>query len=111
MRLSPEISDFLSRELLKIPVQCQLFLFGSRTSETAKGGDIDILILSESKLERKFIRDIRIGFYKRFGFVKLDIVNFTFHEDNAFKDIIMDDAILIASNIEVSMAPHGSANI
>ena len=103
MRLSPEISDFFLAEVLKIPIRSKLYLFGSRTIDASKGGDIDILILSELKLDRKSNRDFRIRFYKRFGFQKLDIVNFTFEEENAFKDIITEDAILIASNAPESI--------
>jgi uncharacterized protein len=99
MRLSPEILDFLKNEVAEIQVPARMYLFGSRTKDEAKGGDIDILILSEAKLERQILRNIRIRFLKKFGDTKLDIVNFTFEEKSAFKEVIMDDAILIGSNM------------
>jgi predicted nucleotidyltransferase len=98
MRLSPEFTEFLAGEISEISVPVRVFLFGSRTSDETKGGDIDILILSETKLDRKTLRQIRINFIKKFMYLKLDLVNFTDHEDNAFKELIMESAIFLSSN-------------
>lgn len=98
MRLSQEIIDFLTRETAEIPVPVRLFLFGSRTSDESSGGDIDILIISESKLDRETLRNIRINFLKSFRYLKLDLVNFTDHEESAFKEVIMESAIFLGTN-------------
>ena len=70
-----------------------MFVFGSRTDIKKKGGDIDILILSEKKLKLQEKINIRIAFYKKFGEQKIDIVNFTFNEDSVFKNYILEKAI------------------
>ena len=69
--------------------KAELFLFGSRLYNSEKGGDIDILILSEEKIgNRKF----RSGFYKKFGWQKIDLVNFTKNDNSAFKQLILKEA-------------------
>ena len=50
-----------------------MYLFGSRVDDSKKGGDIDILILSD-KLTKRDLRKIRINFFKKFGEQKLDII-------------------------------------
>jgi len=98
MRLSPEFAEFLAEEISEISIPVRVFLFGSRTSDETKGGDIDILLLSETKLDRNILRQIRINFIKRFRYLKLDLVNFTDHEENAFKEVILETAIFLTSN-------------
>jgi len=93
MRLNPEQQDFIRGKLLKIDPKAVIYLFGSRVDDMAKGGDIDILILSESLLERKLIREFKINFYKKFGWQKIDIVNFLTYEDHPFKNIALENSI------------------
>ena len=50
MRLNPEITEFLKAKILEISPEAKIYLFGSRARDEDKGGDIDILILSEHKL-------------------------------------------------------------
>ncbi|MCX8080719.1 MAG: nucleotidyltransferase domain-containing protein [Bacteroidia bacterium] len=95
MRISPEITEFFKSEVKKVDSGARVYLFGSRIDDLKKGGDIDILILSEKKWDDDRIRKIRIKFYDIFGFQKLDLVNFTFDEENPFKDLIMDHAIML----------------
>ncbi|MCP4700418.1 MAG: nucleotidyltransferase domain-containing protein [Gammaproteobacteria bacterium] len=85
--------DFLKKEInISVP-DAGVYLFGSRTDDAAKGGDIDILILSEKPVDSKTARQIRVNFYKRFDWQKLDLVNFTFAESHPFKTLIMNEAI------------------
>jgi predicted nucleotidyltransferase len=71
----------------------EIFLFGSRVNDDAKGGDIDVFILSNTKYSLDDLGAIKINFKKRFGWQKLDLLNWTFDEKNSFKDLIIDDAI------------------
>jgi predicted nucleotidyltransferase len=95
MRISQEMVNFFKNEVSSIDSNAKVYLFGSRTDDNKKGGDIDILILSDKKIDFDKIMKLRIKFYEKFGEQKLDIVNFTFDEKDPFKDLIMDEAILL----------------
>lgn len=93
MRLNPDIREFLKSEILKRVPEADVYLFGSRTNDEARGGDINILILTKSRVDKSIFRPIRIEFYKRFGWQKLDLVNFTFDDQSPFRKLIQPDAI------------------
>lgn len=93
MRLDNEIAKFIKSGLIEIDECSEIYLFGSRTDDTAKGGDIDVLWLTQMKVPQHKIRKFKIKFYKIFGWRKLDIVNFTYHENNVFKDVTLKHAI------------------
>lgn len=93
MRLNPEQQTFIREKLLKIDPKADIYLFGSRVDDKAKGGDIDILILSKSLLAKTLIREFKISFYKKFGWQKIDVVNFLIDEDHPFKNIALENSI------------------
>ena len=93
MRIGKEMRSFLRREIKAIDPQAKVFLFGSRTDNQKKGGDIDILILTDEKLPFKDLSKVRIGFYENFGEQKIDLVNFTINENDAFKKIALNSAV------------------
>jgi uncharacterized protein len=95
MRLSPQKAQFIKDGLLKIDPEASVSLFGSRTDDKAKGGDIDIMFLTEHKVPMGRIRAFKREFYKRFGWQKIDIVNFTHQEQHSFKKIASEQAIPI----------------
>jgi predicted nucleotidyltransferase len=51
----------------------RVYLFGSRVDDTKKGGDIDLLVISDS-LTRDDKRTIKIKLYELLGEQKIDIV-------------------------------------
>ena len=55
-----------------------IFIFGRRVDLTKKGGDIDILVLSDREMteEKKFQAklDISVELYKRLGERKIDLI-------------------------------------
>jgi hypothetical protein len=59
----------------------------------AKGGDVDILVLSNPKLNWQEVAQIRRRFWERFGFQKLDLVCFSPEDRSAFKELVLLDAI------------------
>lgn len=92
MRLRPEIKTFIKETAEKLFPNTEIYLFGSRLNNQERGGDIDILILSEQKINRKKLRQFRIVFYKKFGWQKIDLVNFTKDEKSTFKQLILPNA-------------------
>ncbi len=70
-----------------------LLLFGSRVDDFAKGGDIDLLILTEEKYSMQTKWSIRNEIEKQIGEQKIDIINFAYNEHNPFKDFIMEKAV------------------
>ena len=93
MRLNSEYKDYIKKQLGGISEDVDIYLFGSRVNDFDKGGDIDILLLSEKPVDRKLIRDFRVGFFKKFGWQKIDIVPFLKGEENTFKKIALENSI------------------
>lgn len=93
MRLSADKAAFIKSGLLNVDPDAKISLFGSRTDDQARGGDIDILVITSKKIPRHKIRTFKISFYKRFGWQKIDIVNFTDEEESIFKSIASEQAV------------------
>ncbi len=93
MRLKENMRDFFARYVKEKFPGAKVYLFGSRIDDNAKGGDIDILIISNEKLSFMDISQMRIRFYKMFGEQKVDIVNFAYNEEDPFKNIALNNAI------------------
>jgi predicted nucleotidyltransferase len=73
VRLSRAEIKNLKTSVYALDVHASLYLFGSRTDVTKRGGDIDILLISK-QLKRNDLSKIRWHFFKEFGEQKLDIV-------------------------------------
>ena len=95
MRLKPEIKTFIKETARNLFPDAKIYLFGSRLNDNARGGDIDILLLTNNKIETKKIRAFRISFYKKFGWQKIDLVNFLHNETSTFKDLILMEAQML----------------
>jgi len=93
MRLEKDKAAFLKSVILEVMEDASIWLFGSRTDDKKKGGDIDILVISERKLSFSEIIKIQVAFWQRFGEQKLDIVSFAHKEKAIFKDIAIENAI------------------
>lgn len=93
MRLNPEIANYLKQLILdKIPGST-IYLFGSRVMDMTRGGDIDVLILTTHPTEKSILRKIRIEFIKKFGWRKIDLVNFTYSDESIFRQVIESNCI------------------
>lgn len=66
MRLYEDQINVLKNKLQSISSTAQLYLFGSRVDDTKKGGDIDLLIVSDV-VTKKDLRILRVEFFKHFG--------------------------------------------
>jgi len=93
MRLDSEISNFIKKIIQdKIPGST-VYLFGSRIDDNALGGDIDLLILTTELAEKRIFRRIRVEFIKKFGWRKVDLVNFTYNDQSSFRKLIGTNCI------------------
>ena len=81
MRLTPEEQATLKQTLASLSNEAELYLFGSRTDDTKRGGDIDLLVISD-RLSKSDLRKLRVKFFERFGEQKIDIVL----DDGTLKD-------------------------
>ena len=81
MRLDQQQIAVLKEKLKTLSKSAKLYLFGSRTDDNKKGGDIDILVIS-NEITKKDLRYLRIEFFKYFGEQKIDIVL----DDGTFKN-------------------------
>jgi len=93
MRLDTNIIRFFKQRIVDRFPDATLYLFGSRTSDDEKGGDIDLMILTNNPVDKKLFRPIRIEFFKKFGWQKVDLVNFTYDDNSVFKRLIQTNAI------------------
>lgn len=94
MRLEQNQINILKNKLYSLSSSAKLYLFGSRTDDSKKGGDIDLLIVSDT-ITKKDLRSIRIEFFKYFGEQKLDIVLDDGSFANPFTKYIVKKAILL----------------
>jgi predicted nucleotidyltransferase len=92
MRLPSQYAEFFKVEAAALRSNAEVYLFGSRREESRKGGDVDILILSNPKLNWEEIAHIRRRFWEQFGFQKLDLVCFSPEDRSAFKELVLLDA-------------------
>ena len=95
MRLDTKIVQFLKSEFSQKVPDAALYLFGSRIDDNAKGVDIDLMIISQTRISPKTLRSIRTKFYQQFGWQKIDMVNFAQDENPTFRQLIQPSAILL----------------
>jgi predicted nucleotidyltransferase len=72
-----------------------VYLFGSRTDDNKNGGDIDLLILSDTRLTMGDKLKFKVDLIRKIGDQKLDIISYTRNETNTFLDVIINEAIKI----------------
>ena len=94
MRLYEDQINVLKNKLYSISSTAQLYLFGSRVDDTKKGGDIDLLIVS-NEITKKDLRILRIEFFKHFGEQKIDMILDNGEFKNPFTKHIIKKAILL----------------
>jgi len=93
MRLNKYIVNFFKLAIeQKIP-EAKVYLFGSRINDNALGGDIDLMILTPQLIDKSVLRTIRVEFYKKFGWQKIDLINFTYDDQSIFRQLINTHAV------------------
>ena len=73
MRLSETEKNAIRETIQEFDDRARIFLFGSRADDAKRGGDIDLLILSE-KLREPDRGSIRRRLHDRIGEQKIDIL-------------------------------------
>jgi predicted nucleotidyltransferase len=73
MRLTEKEISVIRKNILQADPDAQIYLFGSRLNDLAKGGDIDILVISKTIGFLEKVR-IRTKIFKELEEQKLDIV-------------------------------------
>ena len=93
MRISTEQIELLKENILALLPNAAIYLFGSRADDNKKGGDVDIMVLSDRELLWKEKSLIKYKFFEKFGEQKIDIVSFAFKEKSPFKQIAMTEGV------------------
>jgi len=88
MRLNPEIANYLKKSIQERIPGSTVYLFGSRVDDSARGGDIDLIILTDEPADKRIFRKIRLEFIKKYGWRKIDLVNFTSSYESSFRKLI-----------------------
>jgi hypothetical protein len=76
VRLLQATCQAFKSNVAKIVPEADCYLFGSRTDDTLKGGDIDV-ILTPEKLPLTLLSSLKRSILNQIGEQKLDLVNFT----------------------------------
>lgn len=93
MRITTQEQHFIKQYWQNLLPNSTVYLFGSRTNDLKKGGDIDLLILNtdDIKLSEKisFLSAFMLAFQEQ----KIDIVTYTYMQGAPFKSIALSTAI------------------
>lgn len=73
MRLNAAETEAIREEVRRLDPSAEIHLFGSRTNDQARGGDIDLLILSDRLAFRDVLR-LRTAILDRIGWQQLDLL-------------------------------------
>jgi uncharacterized protein len=95
MRLTDHQRQSLLEVIQEFLPGAEPYLFGSRVNDSAQGGDIDILLLTDEKLPLGRILTLRRKILDKIGDQKLDIANYSKDSDNPFKSLILETAVRI----------------
>ncbi len=93
MRLDLEIAKYLKHVIQAEIPGSTVYLFGSRADDNARGGDIDLMVLTHEPADKRIFRKIRVGFIKKYGWRKIDLVNFTYSNNSTFRKLIDTNSI------------------
>jgi predicted nucleotidyltransferase len=93
MRLSQSIYSSIKNRIQQSIPDADVFLFGSRVDDFGKGGDIDLLLLTDERLPLVFMNRIRRLILNDIGEQKIDLVNFKKTDNHPFKSLALETAV------------------
>lgn len=91
MRLRKSEKESIVKAIKNIDPESKIYLFGSRTDDSLKGGDIDLLIVSD-KLTYDDKLAIKKSFFSEIEEQKIDII-ISQSGDEPFVKMIFDQAV------------------
>lgn len=93
MRLTKFESEVIKKTIEKNIKNAEIYLFGSRVDDKKKGGDIDLLIISDNDTNLKMLRKINIELEDELGEQKIDIAAFNRKKLSSFAKLAMLEGI------------------
>lgn len=94
MRLSEKEKDNLLNSIHFWDRDAKVYLFGSRTNDKKKGGDIDLAVWSD-RIGLKEKIDIKLKFFEEFGEQKIDLITID-EASQTFWNVIKEEALLLS---------------
>lgn len=93
MRLSPDEIKAIKETVQSFDADAKVWLYGSRTDDNKRGGDIDLLIFSQ-KINFSDKLKIKVQLYKKIGEQKIDMI---IARDNKkpFVRIALENAVML----------------
>lgn len=93
MRLLPGEKEAIVEAIAKYDRNAVVYLFGSRTDDTKKGGDIDILVISD-KLDNHSLFFIEEEIFKKIEEQRIDFVLTHSDLSNRFAKMILKKGVV-----------------
>lgn len=93
MRLKEEEISAIKETIESFDSEAKVWLYGSRTDDCKRGGDIDLLIFSQ-KLSFSDKLKIKVQLYKKIGEQKIDMI-IAKDDKKPFVRIALENAILL----------------
>ena len=93
MRITTTEKNVICLSIHERDTKAKIYLFGSRADDSKKGGDIDLLIISQ-KITQKDVRQIRRNIINKIGEQKIDIVLAT-DLSKPFTKIAINEGVLL----------------
>ncbi len=88
MRIQPEEKAAIISAISNIDKDSEIYLFGSRLDDTRRGGDIDILVKSDT-ISRSMLGSIEDEIFRTIDEQKIDLVLTRKNELNSFAQLVL----------------------
>jgi uncharacterized protein len=92
MRLSTHEVASIKKQVAALDTEATVYLYGSRVDDNARGGDIDLLVIS-SRLDARAVDTLRFNLYQAIGEQRIDIVLVKTYNETPFTEYIFDKAV------------------
>ncbi|RLA24527.1 MAG: nucleotidyltransferase domain-containing protein [Gammaproteobacteria bacterium] len=93
MRLKKNQVNIVKRLVKSFDIHAKVYLYGSRVDDLLKGGDIDLLIISQCFSFKDKLK-LKAELYSQLGEQKVDVL-ITKEETAPFVQLVLDTAILL----------------